>query len=180
MKRCKGGGRIHFALIISLCSLFSVEQIFRFAEDLEIDIPQLWKYIAELMGPTAFDGNLDLDELFFKRVLNHVSKNKAAKLFAHLLQTATNESVSSVTVILHMGGLYTQHLLCLGGIVLLLRKVFLVFCFCSCVLVNTVSISKLWPWHVQRITTLKSSGQVDFFHFREDCTVYLHLILFVG
>jgi len=49
------------------------------------------------MGPTAFDGNLDLDELFSQRVLKYVSKNKAAKLFAHMLQTATNESVSSVT-----------------------------------------------------------------------------------
>ena len=50
------------------------------------------------MGRTAFDGNLDLDELFFQRVLKYVSKNKAAKLFAHVLQTATNELVSSVTV----------------------------------------------------------------------------------
>jgi len=80
----------------SLLFLFSVEQIFEFAEDLEIDIPQLWKYVAELMGPTAFDGNLDLNELIFQLVLKYVSKNKAARLFAQILQTATNESVCSV------------------------------------------------------------------------------------
>ena len=67
----------------------------KFAEELEIDIPQLWKYIAEFIGPTAFHGNLDLDALF-QLVLKYVSKNKAAKFFAHMLQTATNESVSSV------------------------------------------------------------------------------------
>ena len=91
---------------------FSVEQIFKYAEDLEIDIPQLWKYIAELMGRTAFDGNLDLDELFFKRVLTYVSKNKAAKLFAHLLQAATNELVSSVTFgwfIIHITYVFRRH-----------------------------------------------------------------------
>ena len=48
------------------------------------------------MGRTAFHGNLDLDELFFQRVLKYVSKKKAAKLFEHMLETATNESVRSV------------------------------------------------------------------------------------
>ena len=88
--------RNHFTIMSSLLSLFSVEQIFTYAEDLEIDIPQLWKYMAELMGPTAFGGNLDLNELIFQLVLKYVSKNKAAKLFAQILQTATNESVCSV------------------------------------------------------------------------------------
>ena len=45
------------------------------------------------MGPTAFDGNLHLDELF-KCVLRHVSKRKAAKLFAFMLQSATSDTVS--------------------------------------------------------------------------------------
>lgn len=71
--------------------LNGVEQIFTYAEDLEIDIPQLWKYIGELMGPTAFHGILNLD-LVFQLVLKYVSKIKAAKLFAHMLQTATDES----------------------------------------------------------------------------------------
>ena len=48
------------------------------------------------MGPTAFHGNLDLDELFFQWVLKYVSKYKAAKFFAHMLEAATNESVSWV------------------------------------------------------------------------------------
>ena len=47
------------------------------------------------MGPTAFHGILNLD-LVFQLVLKYVSKDKAAKLFAHMLQTATDESVCSV------------------------------------------------------------------------------------
>lgn len=66
-----------------------------YAEDLEVDIPLLWKYLAEIMGPTAFDGNLNLDKLF-NCVLKHVSKRKAAKLFAYLLETAANDTVSAV------------------------------------------------------------------------------------
>ena len=76
-----------------LCFVNRLDQIFEYAEDIEIDIPQLWKYLGELMGPTAFDGNLNLDELF-KCVLKYVSKHKAAKLFACMLQTATNDTVS--------------------------------------------------------------------------------------
>jgi len=76
-----------------LCFVFRLDQTFEFAEDMEIDIPQLWKYLAELMAPTAFDGNLNLDDLF-KCVLKYVPKSKAAKLFAFMLQTATNNAVS--------------------------------------------------------------------------------------
>ena len=71
------------------------------------------------MGPTAFAGNLDLDELFSQqRVLKYVSKNKAAKLFAHMLQTATNESVSSVACVCVL--FHEKLRVCLGGIVSLL------------------------------------------------------------
>lgn len=91
------------------------------------------------MGPTAFDGNLDLDELFFQRVLKYVSKNKAAKLFAHMLQTATNESVSSIKCGWFNIGIPTVSLLCI---------IILVFCFCSCVLVNWVRTSKQQPSRV--------------------------------
>ena len=73
---------------------FRLEQVLEYAEDIEIDIPQLWNYLGELLGPTAFDGNIDLNELFFDCILKHVPKLKAAKLFAYMLQTATNDTVS--------------------------------------------------------------------------------------
>ena len=73
--------------------VFRLAQIFEFAEDIAIDLPQLWKYLGEQMGPTAFDGNINLDELF-KCVLKYVSKRKAAKLFAYMLQSATSDTVS--------------------------------------------------------------------------------------
>ena len=72
---------------------FRLEQILEDAEDIEIDIPLLWNYLGEFLGPTVFDGNIDLNELF-KCILKYVTKHKAAKLFAYMLQTATNDTVS--------------------------------------------------------------------------------------
>ena len=80
--------------VMKLLCLFScsLEQVLEYAEDIEIDIPQLCNYLGELLGPTAFDGNIDLNELF-KCILKYVTKHKAAKLFAYMLQTATNDMV---------------------------------------------------------------------------------------
>ncbi|XP_068754238.1 eukaryotic translation initiation factor 4 gamma 1-like isoform X2 [Montipora capricornis] len=85
------GKLIHFLMRDGVLTaqhyLNGLESIFAVAEDTEIDIPQLWKYLGELMGPTAFDGNLGLDELF-KGVFKYVSKHKAARLFACILQSS--------------------------------------------------------------------------------------------
>ena len=71
-----------------LCLLsFRLEQFLGYAGYIEIAIPQHWIYLGQLLGPTAFDGNIDLNELF-KCVLKYVSKHKAAKLFAYMLQKA--------------------------------------------------------------------------------------------
>ena len=72
---------------------FRLEQVLEYAEDIEIDIPQLWNYLGELLGPTAFDGNIDLNK-FFKCMQKYVPKLKAAKLFAYMLQTATKDTVN--------------------------------------------------------------------------------------
>ncbi|XP_068699668.1 eukaryotic translation initiation factor 4 gamma 1-like isoform X2 [Montipora foliosa] len=85
------GKLIHFLMRDGVLTaqhyLNGLESIFEVAEDTEIDIPQLWKYLGELIGPTAFDGNLGLDELF-KCVFEYVSKHKAARLFACILQSS--------------------------------------------------------------------------------------------
>ena len=82
-------------ILINFMCLFSfrLEQVLEYAEDIEIDIPQLWNYLGELLGPNAFDGNIDLKELF-NCILKYVPKHKAAKLFAYMVQTATNDTVS--------------------------------------------------------------------------------------
>ena len=88
---------VRYQNIFFVCRL---ESIFAVAEDTEIDIPQLWKYLGELMGPTAFDGNLGLDELF-KCVFKYVSKHKAARLFACILQSSEKViRIVSVTPVL--------------------------------------------------------------------------------
>ncbi|XP_044171026.1 eukaryotic translation initiation factor 4 gamma 3-like isoform X2 [Acropora millepora] len=84
------GKLIHFLLrdgvLTSQEYLDGLNSVFEVAEDTEIDIPQLWKYLGELMGPSAFDGNLGLD-VVFKCVFQHVQKHKAARLFACMLQS---------------------------------------------------------------------------------------------
>ena len=95
------------------------------------------------MGPTAFHGILNLD-LVFQLVLKYVSKIKAAKLFAHMLQTATDESVCSV----YDSGYFTS--VAIPTVISLLRYCFVivyhsVFCVGSCVLVDRVTTSKLRP-----------------------------------
>ncbi|KAK2557679.1 Eukaryotic translation initiation factor 4 gamma 1 [Acropora cervicornis] len=84
------GKLIHFLLrdgvLTSQQYLDGLNSVFEVAEDTEIDIPQLWKYLGELMGPSAFDGNLELDVLF-KCLFKHVQKHKAARLFACMLQS---------------------------------------------------------------------------------------------
>ena len=85
----------HISNCLSFYGLFlRVEPIMECAEELEVDIPLLWKYLAEMMGQSAFDGNLNLDKLLLDCVLKYVSKQKAAKLFFHLLETAANDTVS--------------------------------------------------------------------------------------
>ena len=79
-----------------LCLLsFRVEQFLEYAEDIKIGIPQLWKHLRELLGQTAFDGNINLN-LLFKFIRRYVSKHKAAKLVTYMLQTATIDTVSSL------------------------------------------------------------------------------------
>ncbi|XP_067048900.1 eukaryotic translation initiation factor 4 gamma 1-like isoform X2 [Acropora muricata] len=84
------GKLIHFLLrdgvLTSQQYLDGLDSVFEVAEDTEIDTPQLWKYLGELMGPSAFDGSLGLDVLF-KCVFKHVQKHKAARLFACMLQS---------------------------------------------------------------------------------------------
>ncbi|XP_015747286.1 PREDICTED: eukaryotic translation initiation factor 4 gamma 1-like [Acropora digitifera] len=74
-------------ILMGMFSEFALlNSVFEVAEDTEIDIPQLWKYLGELMGPSAFDGNLSLVVLF-ECVFKHVQKHKAARLFAYMLQS---------------------------------------------------------------------------------------------
>ena len=86
-------------IIIIIIIDFRLEQILEYAEDIEIDVPHFWNYLGELLGPTAFDGNIDLNKLF-KCVLRYVPNHKAAKLFAYMLQTATNDTVSWIYIVL--------------------------------------------------------------------------------
>lgn len=45
----------------SFCSLFEILEL---AEDMEIDIPHVWLYLAELVMPILQDGGVSMGELF--------------------------------------------------------------------------------------------------------------------
>jgi translation initiation factor 4G len=72
---------------------YRLEEILEFAEDMEIDIPHIWKYLGELIGITITKHGLSLNSLN-KSVEKLVrDKSKAAKLTAEVLISARSGSV---------------------------------------------------------------------------------------
>lgn len=72
-----------------------------FAEDMEIDIPKIWKYLGELIGPMVKDGSVPLS--FLKSACEPlVQCRKAGVLVAEVLHDASHRLVSAVTVIVFL------------------------------------------------------------------------------
>ena len=67
--------------------------VLEFAEDLEIEIPNLWSYLAQLIAPLFTHGDCTLSRL------NDVCKplqgiGKCSKLVAAILEEASHKTVS--------------------------------------------------------------------------------------
>lgn len=71
-----------------------LKQLLECAEDMEIDIPHVWKYFGELIGPLILDNVLSLQLLSDCIVSLILNKTKQAKLIAEILLNASKESVS--------------------------------------------------------------------------------------
>ncbi|XP_020914522.1 eukaryotic translation initiation factor 4 gamma 1 [Exaiptasia diaphana] len=69
-----------------------LKQLLEFAEDMEIDIPHVWKYFGELIGPLILDNVLSLHLLSDCIVSLIQDKTKQAKLLAEILLNASKES----------------------------------------------------------------------------------------
>ncbi|XP_013390980.1 eukaryotic translation initiation factor 4 gamma 1 isoform X3 [Lingula anatina] len=69
--------------------LKGLKEILEFAEDMEIDIPKIWDYLGELIGPMVQDGSIPLSFLRDACELLVVS-NKAGTLIAAVLHDASH------------------------------------------------------------------------------------------
>lgn len=74
-----------------ICSLSNALE---YAEDSAIDYPKLWRYLAEIITPVIVGEQFKLVDL--KPLTVHlVESNKAAILFAEILNLIAEESVST-------------------------------------------------------------------------------------
>ncbi|XP_056018647.1 eukaryotic translation initiation factor 4 gamma 3-like isoform X6 [Ostrea edulis] len=64
-------------------------EILQFAEDMEIDIPKIWQYFGELIGPMVQDGSVPLN--FLRKAAEPLkANNKAGLLVAEILHAASH------------------------------------------------------------------------------------------
>lgn len=64
-----------------------------FAEDMEIDIPKIWQYYAEMISPMIQDNSVHLK--FLKEVCKPLlASNKAGILLAEIMHDASQREVS--------------------------------------------------------------------------------------
>ncbi|XP_041377951.1 eukaryotic translation initiation factor 4 gamma 3-like isoform X2 [Gigantopelta aegis] len=70
--------------------LKGLTELLQFAEDMEIDIPKIWKYLGELIGPMVQDGSVPLS--FLQQACKPlIENNKAGILIAEILHDASQE-----------------------------------------------------------------------------------------
>lgn len=69
--------------------LKGLDEILQFAEDMEIDIPKIWQYFGELIGPMIQDGSVPLS--FLRQACEPLkASNKAGKLVSEVLHDASH------------------------------------------------------------------------------------------
>ena len=73
-------------------TLYRLNELLEFSEDLECDLPKFWDYIAEVLAPPVVGGGLPLADL--KQTHDHVLQSgKMGKLVAKTLQKCTTLEV---------------------------------------------------------------------------------------
>jgi len=73
-----------------------MKEVFASAEDTEIDVPRIWQYLAEVIGPMIkVDGALPLN--FFDRATESIRlSRKVSHLIADVLQCAASQLVRHI------------------------------------------------------------------------------------
>ena len=73
--------------------LHRLSEILEFAEDMEINIPKIWTYLGELIGPMVQDGSVPLN--FLKPACQPLkATNRAGELVVEVLNDASQRLVS--------------------------------------------------------------------------------------
>ncbi|XP_064599552.1 eukaryotic translation initiation factor 4 gamma 1-like isoform X2 [Liolophura sinensis] len=71
------------------CYVKGLGKVLEYAEDMEIDIPKIWTYLGELIGPMVQDGSVPLN--FLKQVCDPLKQsNKAGVLVSEVLHDAAH------------------------------------------------------------------------------------------
>ena len=71
---------------------FRLNTVLGYAEDMEIDIPKIWQYLGELIGPMVQDGSLPLS--FLKEACQPLKdSDKSGILVAEILHEASDREV---------------------------------------------------------------------------------------
>ena len=74
---------------------FRLNEVLEFAEDMEIDIPKIWAYLGELIGPMVEDGSVPMS--FLKDACKPLYGGKAGVLVAAILHDASHRLVSKLS-----------------------------------------------------------------------------------
>ena len=72
--------------------MFSLHEILEYAEDMEIDVPKVWTYLGEMIGPMVQDGSVPLS--FLREACKPLTNKKAGQLLAEVLHDAAQRLVS--------------------------------------------------------------------------------------
>ena len=68
-------------------------EVLEIAEDIEIDVPNIWQYLAEIVVPVIKDGTISLD-ILTKAPSSVIESGKAALLLAEVLKLSEKIMVS--------------------------------------------------------------------------------------
>ena len=73
--------------------LYRFAEVLEVAEDIEIDVPKIWQYLAEVVVPVIEDGTISLD-ILTKAPASIMESGKGALLLAEVLKLSEKIMVS--------------------------------------------------------------------------------------
>ena len=92
LQDCVSSGEKYFCLISLLASI-RLDDVVEFAEDMAIDIPKIYQYLGELIGPMVDEGLVELT-LLAKACNPLLESGKAGVLMAEILRDSASRQVS--------------------------------------------------------------------------------------
>ena len=80
---------------MTTCVSCRFTKVLEIAEDVEIDVPRIWLYLAEVVVPVIEDGTVSLD-ILTKAPASIMESGKGAQLLAEVLKLSVKIMVSYV------------------------------------------------------------------------------------